>query len=518
MKTDTTNSYPSFSEGLPNEVKRVWMACLDNANDLLRAAIILKKEEIPHIAYHLATLSLEEVGKSHLIVMNHIRIMKGDQTSWSNKHFDDHVKKLFWALWGPSFGNQLITKEQIESFRGMAQEIHETRLDSLYVNADIDSFMPPREIIKESELENLIGLAEACLRMTEGSKIETGNQKLTEALLWFLKATDDPEIRKNVMSQKSMDKLVELGNTREWIYWLKEIHEEAERQAYEYAQKALEEKGDFVDSDTPKWKFKIRLYSNSHSLRPKPFTWWNEISQFIKLYPVDKKAGQLLMEFTLPKRIAAESIWNAGLFIARKFTLALNISTLGYFWWYLPEQVDTFYEELIDLEVNHKVLMRLTKSYQFNLPKAAISEEELARTALCFKMLPNPNAKHFLTPFNHYISALAFISKTDFHSQFLLPAFQEFYLSFKTGMQVYKAWNPSEDFYTVYNKMVKQLIPEIENHQKYYQLGEEVVLNKGSEEKITFEEVGAMKIICDAYFIQTFKELIREESIQKPKV
>ena len=43
--------------------------------------------------YHLATLSLEELGKAQLIGMR--SFAKDDADSWYGKQFEDHIKKLF---------------------------------------------------------------------------------------------------------------------------------------------------------------------------------------------------------------------------------------------------------------------------------------------------------------------------------------------------------------------------------------------------------------------------------------
>ena len=78
-------------------VKRTIDACLSHASDLVRAAKgVLNEERLPNIAYHLAALALEEIGKADLIAMQHGYYFGDRAISWPLRHAEDHVKKLFW--------------------------------------------------------------------------------------------------------------------------------------------------------------------------------------------------------------------------------------------------------------------------------------------------------------------------------------------------------------------------------------------------------------------------------------
>jgi hypothetical protein len=65
----------------------------------------------------------------------------------------------FWALWGPSFGRELITAEQIEERRGLARRLHNTRLAGLYY-AGPDA-TPPRKAVDEAAAGRSLGWLEA---------------------------------------------------------------------------------------------------------------------------------------------------------------------------------------------------------------------------------------------------------------------------------------------------------------------------------------------------------------------
>src|SRR5574341_1393393 len=113
------------------ELKRIRDITLENAESLLTAGKHLVGRQFDHIRYHLATLALEEVGKADLMVMKHAARMHGGTGEPIDRYLDDHVRKLFWALWGPSFGREKLTRDQIESYRGLATSIHERRLHYL---------------------------------------------------------------------------------------------------------------------------------------------------------------------------------------------------------------------------------------------------------------------------------------------------------------------------------------------------------------------------------------------------
>src|SRR6266404_5876146 len=103
---------------------------LANANDLLAAATKLPTN-LGHIRYHLAALAKEYGDGSQL---------------------DDHIKKLFWALWGASGVEDRFTLTEFEACRELARKIHRKRLATLYVD--------PLEVapvtLSEKEVQNLV--------------------------------------------------------------------------------------------------------------------------------------------------------------------------------------------------------------------------------------------------------------------------------------------------------------------------------------------------------------------------
>jgi AbiV family abortive infection protein len=128
------------------QFNRSIQACFANARDLLRAAkCVLDDEKLPNVAFHLTLLALEEVGKAALLGARGIARSVEDETVFIDNRLDDHVFKLFWALWTPNFARGKVSKDEIESLRGMVRTMHDDRLAALYVSSDHTEWSSPAE-------------------------------------------------------------------------------------------------------------------------------------------------------------------------------------------------------------------------------------------------------------------------------------------------------------------------------------------------------------------------------------
>ncbi len=91
------------------EVEPLIRACLQNAERLVQSAkAVMGVPAGSHIAYHLAVLALEEIGKSTLIFQESLdpKPLPRDPESKQRSPMDwleDHERKLFWAVWLPLF-------------------------------------------------------------------------------------------------------------------------------------------------------------------------------------------------------------------------------------------------------------------------------------------------------------------------------------------------------------------------------------------------------------------------------
>jgi AbiV family abortive infection protein len=105
--------------------------CLINAQSALESAETLQRGKANHIAYHLCTLTLEEIGKVFIAWFNDNRTQK-DEEEPETLVLDDQTKKVFWAFWWETFGKDIPTLQQIDGNKAFASNLHQRRLQSLY--------------------------------------------------------------------------------------------------------------------------------------------------------------------------------------------------------------------------------------------------------------------------------------------------------------------------------------------------------------------------------------------------
>jgi hypothetical protein len=422
---------------------------------------------------------------------------------------EDHVRKLFWALWGPSFGREVISGVQIEEFRGLAQEVHETRKRGLYFDPE---GVPPREAISANEAENLLKLVEARLGMAQNVKWTPLDRERAADIRWFMDTTADPEARTQIMTGASMKKLGELGSVPDWVRWLRAEFDTAERDAIELAERELDrEAPEEHEQLEPKWRIKLRLFSGSHSIRPLPLTWWNDISHWIKFHPVGSDHRQLIVDLTLPKRVSAVALWDAGFSLSKHLLLALNIGSSGFFWWYLPEHISRFYEQLTDLETNARLVVERSPRLRIDWGNNVLSQGVLTRVAMCIHALPRGVEQEKHKPFDHYLTGLGFLSKTDILMQFEANAFEQFYLALKHAMRVYGDWDEVTPFPKRFETFASEFFSEEIDREIYVGSAEKIEAGAVTELRVDLSEAAAMKALTDAYLLRTFDREASEE-------
>jgi hypothetical protein len=89
----------------------------------------------------------------------------GDNRTTLRNWVDDHVKKLFWALWSPTFGRSDRTVEEFFAIQEGARTIHEKRLATLYVDTSLPRMQ--RQSISQDELDNILVFAESRLQIEQ---------------------------------------------------------------------------------------------------------------------------------------------------------------------------------------------------------------------------------------------------------------------------------------------------------------------------------------------------------------
>lgn len=154
--------------------------------------------------------------------------------------------------------------------------------------------------------------------------------------------------------------------------------------------------------------------------------------------------------------------------------------------------------------------VRVERNPQLKLDwrRESLDENDLRNTGLCYVMLPAPNERESQAPFDKYLTGLGFLSKTDIHMQFEGNAYECFYNSLKVGMRAYGDWDGKVPFSEAFGRLLDVALPQMEpaERTRYLEMGEQFSRKEAPKLRVTLSEVGAIKILCDAYFIRTFRK------------
>lgn len=166
-------------------------ASLRNAAALLEDARTLLGAESAARAHALATLALEEIGKSHLCLLALLPIPKSAIIYGTRSKSDfwaawqGHTDKLEWALGflrllledsGPAF-------QVFARVRTSAQAEHLRKLRGFYVDYDGRSILEPTEIT-ETDAHEMIAMADRSLSVASGAFLSDGAiERAREALV-----------------------------------------------------------------------------------------------------------------------------------------------------------------------------------------------------------------------------------------------------------------------------------------------------------------------------------------------
>jgi AbiV family abortive infection protein len=500
----------------PEAAVRIHRDCCENAGRLLVAAERLLDGDAPiaNVAFHLATLALEEVAKAGFVLAMSLGDEAGD-TDWATKRLDDHEAKLLWALWTPAFGSGAITQQQIEQARELARLIHATRLQAAYVDTapDADPDLVPSKVIDLDKARWLVGLARARLRL-EGPADASAIKPMTDDMRWFLKAISDPDQFRQIFSKGSLEKLAELrGEVRQWVAWLKDLFDKAKAEGHAIVQKELARAQPSGDAAVkPKWRIRIRLHSNTHSVRPKVLTEWNRLASWLQLSAVDKRKHELLLDVTLRASVSAPNLWYAGWGVARQFITALNIGTMGYFWWTLPKDTSRFYERITDLHApeNFELALERNPKLEISWGNRTLNAGELNATAGVFFLMSRMERDDMERVFGAYIAGLTFIGKSDVHFEFCVDASHALAKSLFEGMRHFGHWDGTQEALdaALHTALADALQPVA--FAELVPIAKRAFQGTLAERTtMSMEDVGKVKLLCDVFFIKMSRAAVQ---------
>ena len=498
---DTTNGIETM------DCRILRNACLANAEELLNSAKLLKGKNNAHIRYHLAVLAMEEVGKSGIFLAAYFSSTFGKDNTEITYSIDNHVKKLFSAIFSPFIEGKRLTKELFEENKRLAKDIHERRKESLYTNP----YNPllPQDRMTEEEANNLVRLCKIRIEMAKSIEItDVPDKSKIDDICWFIGTSDEDEKRQFIFSNFSLDKLADLKDMYEWIKWLRQEFTRTEEEQRQILQRELE-KGliEGNEGQEPKWEVKFRIFSASHSVRQKALNAWNNHNDFLMKLKKAKNSNELICEFTMPKSVDIRALWDTALWRCRSFVAALNIASMGLFWWHVDKDLSKFYEKIWDIENKEKAQPELLpKSIDWGhltLTESDFGYMRLISGYIYKNIRSNTNLSDAL---DMYLTGLALTSKSDIHLRLESSAFTHFFITLKTLLHASGDWDGVGDLKLAIETQLNQILPPVSNLSNsslgdYINWGMQLEKQNNPLKRITLTEVIGMKFYCDSYFM-----------------
>jgi AbiV family abortive infection protein len=407
--------------------------CLAHAKDLAAAAeVLLAQIGKHHIAFSLSVLAFEELGKAAMIGMASLTgTFNAEKANSLLRHLDDHEKKLFWAFWSPWGMRERIEIEKVAEFENIAANLHRGRLDATYVGPDLA--MAPSATVSAESAASTHRLLKLQIEIAESAGITEAPREGREVLAWLVDAVDDEEKKPLIFGSASLAKRKELGNSFEWARWLKQQFDDARKQSDEFLARELARNPQAsTEPWKPKWRVTVTLQSGSHTIRKNAFDIWNQHSKYLKL-ALDhnrREKDQLIAEIELPEIVGGGQVWYAGWEMAQTLILALNIGSLGLFWWEVPEKRTEYYKKIVDLETNSELKISIHPAPIVDFGHQAFTQETMHHVIRAYAALHTDRGTTWNETLKLYLDGLRIAAKTDIHLHGEASAFGMFARAF----------------------------------------------------------------------------------------
>jgi len=504
-----------------SELSNLRQICFDHSADLIEAAerSIEGNNGFPNIAYHLAILALEEIGKAGLLASREITRGKRSNT-WLEKRMDDHAFKLLWAIWSPLRLDGPIDPSSFELARKFSRETHARRLDGLYVDYSTSKRgETPRSAVTKNQALELLSLAKTQLeiRSREGSP---DLEIVDDLLIWFLDNASDSEQQKLLFSKPFILKLEEFGDdVRGWVEWSRSEFKRKKREEVEHLELELKRVVSETGTPKPKWKAKIKLATVSHSIRPKILTYWNKRFEVIQLSVFGKSKDGLMMEIDLDENVPISKIFSVGLAMSNLFVTSLNLGTAGFFWHDVSTKTNQLFDSVADLSSpNMKIHLNLDnrladqwiEADQVNKERGVIPLEEkhLDHAMKCFLVFGRLDAESASNIFEQYLNGIILLSKCDIHFHAGASAKEHFEIALHNSLIRYDDWDGEKESLTLLlHRLFEAVIPNEEDRTHMFQSLEA----NTEKESDTLADAVSVKRICDLYLVMVANRIFNDE-------
>lgn len=489
--------------------------CLEQARGFLSAVDRIGFRDLPHIAYHLSLLALEEVGKASMIA-GQLATGRSEEWPWMEKALESHRRKLQWAIWSPI---DRIDPKDFEAARLFAERAHSMRLASLYVNARAEmADLPASEVVSWEDAEQAFALARARLDYEDARGTPDPNaHQSDEQLRWFLETMADPDRSRQLLSKPFVDQYHALGcDAQAWVVWahaeMLRMEEEAQTLLRAELEKPAKPKGD----SKPKWRARSIVYTPSHSVRPKALKRWNTQIDAVQLLWSDKQ-DRLTLQLTFEDNAPLSSLGGRAIHLTKLVVACLNIGSIGYFWFERPGFERQMFSEILDLENNRR--MELTKSESFwgDDRAVALTDEHIDHAVRCLMAFAPLTEAEAMPIFRPYYDGLALIAKSDAFYSFDLLARRAFVGSLAAALARYEGWDGTEaSFRRKFDEAFNPIIPDQKDRDQMFG----VLTAEGDPDETPLVNLRTAKQLTDLYLIlvarRTWTAILESKTEPRP--
>jgi AbiV family abortive infection protein len=491
-------------------------ACVVHARDLMKSAKAVQAIGRPNIAYHLATLALEELGKRELYRIQEASKAVGDTHPWQADATLDHEKKLFWCFYSYARVSDIADQQQFFEKRDAAADVHANRMAGLYVESSDRGLSIPAKAISAKQAQALIDLAKSLIEYAETEKPRDDiPQEEVDLQVWFLTAMEDPEKRNRILTPQSLSKLKALNDVPQWTRSIKAELEADDEKLRALVEREIQRAPAAEQERKDRWKIQIRIETLSNSIRPGPLKVWNDRVTWIKLSPQQgkKKKEQLLIDITLGDDIPMGGVWGAGFTLSLHLLMALNMATSGFWWWPLAPNHKRFYENIYDLEQNLGIELDDGGFKVFNSQRPALTDVHMNNMLSCFTCLPQPHDPR-AQGYTYYLGGLAFLSLNCIQWRCEAQAFGNFLASFKLLIVEAAYVLPSETLDVTTLRFLLEKFPSLDDPQTFGELIKSFEQRSALPPTVKIGDVYLMKLLCETIFRDVIvPKIIREKTI-----
>lgn len=476
------------------------LLCLQNAKDNLKAAKALSNLEVNHLVVHLSLLAVEEIGK---IFMSFILL--NQKEDWDDQALkvplDDHVKKIFYAIWGPSLGREITDKDQWNDNKVQAKKLHDLRLSSLY--GDLNDEVSSAKKIDSDTAQAILAFAKSRLVLAEAEGEIDLNAPIDEDLVWFHKMAAEKRNDGFLFGETAQLKLIELNDVHAWMKWLRCKKGEEEAML---ANLAFDEINREISTDasniTSKWELTFIVISQSHSIKPSELSTYNKLERLPLQLLMGKDKHTLIIKKTLGSNVSVKELFSLGFHICRMYVASLNIATNGFIYWNIPTNHTKYYEKILDLQSSQSLEVRLNdERINWREKNQYLTTDKLVLAEIVYRFIGTVTSKKNAKSVTDYIMGLSLLAKSDLHLDLKLLAFGHFYSSFKTAVLANQPGANEENFSNVGYSQIETLINDSRNFERIIEIGKQAEKGAVSYLELTSIDLFFIKEICECYIL-----------------